>query len=85
MGWCTVTASSMTPDWPFKTKNAVTDAAPPTPVAAHPFGEEGSSDWRSGWIVFANRDRDDPPERDSGEDVITSSGGWPGGSITCID
>jgi type IV fimbrial biogenesis protein FimT len=44
--------------------------------------ESGTGDWRSGWIVFANRDRDDPPERDSGEDVITSSGGWPGGSIT---
>jgi type IV fimbrial biogenesis protein FimT len=41
-----------------------------------------SVDWTRGWIVFANRDRDDPPERDSGEDLITSSGGWPGGSIT---
>ena len=35
-----------------------------------------------GWIVFVNRDRDDPPERDCGEELITSSGGWPGGSIT---
>ena len=41
-----------------------------------------TGDWSSGWIVFGNRDRDDPPERDSGEDLITSSGGWPGGSIT---
>lgn len=40
-----------------------------------------AGDWNSGWIVFANRDRDDPPERDSGEDLITSWGEWPGGSI----
>jgi type IV fimbrial biogenesis protein FimT len=44
--------------------------------------ESRTGDWRGGWIVFANRDRDDPPERDSGEDLITSSGGWPDGSIT---
>ena len=44
--------------------------------------ESRSGDWRGGWIVFANRDRDDPPERDSGEDLIASSGGWPDGSIT---
>jgi type IV fimbrial biogenesis protein FimT len=44
--------------------------------------ESRTGDWRSGWIVFANRDRDDPPERDSGEDLIASSSGWPGGSIT---
>jgi type IV fimbrial biogenesis protein FimT len=44
--------------------------------------ESRTGDWRGGWIVFANRDRDDPPERDSGEDLIASSGGWPDGSIT---
>ncbi len=38
--------------------------------------------WSSGWIAFANRDRDDPPERDSAEELIARSGGWPGGSIT---
>ena len=26
----------------------------------------GAGDWTRGWIVFANRDRDDPPERDAG-------------------
>jgi type IV fimbrial biogenesis protein FimT len=41
-----------------------------------------AGDWNSGWIVFANRDRDEPPERDSGEDLITSAAAWPGGSIT---
>jgi type IV fimbrial biogenesis protein FimT len=38
-------------------------------------------DWTRGWIVFANPDRDDPPQRDAGEDLIVSSDGWPGGSI----
>ena len=41
-----------------------------------------AGDWTRGWIVFANRDRDDPPQRDAGEDLIASSDGWPGGSIT---
>jgi type IV fimbrial biogenesis protein FimT len=41
-----------------------------------------TGDWTRGWIVFANRDRDDPPERDAGEELIASSEGWPGGSIT---
>ena len=39
-------------------------------------------DWSSGWIVFVNRDRDDPPVRDAGEDMVVSSGSWPGGTIT---
>jgi len=39
-------------------------------------------DWSTGWIVFANRDRDDPPERDPAEELIASAGAWPGGSIT---
>jgi type IV fimbrial biogenesis protein FimT len=39
-------------------------------------------DWSSGWIVFANRDRDDPPERDARESLIVTSGGWPGVSIS---
>ena len=42
----------------------------------------GAGDWTRGWIVFANRDRDDPPERDAGEHLIVRSEGWPGGSIT---
>ena len=39
-------------------------------------------DWSTGWIVFVNRDRDIPPLRDAAEELIFSSGGWPGGSIT---
>jgi type IV fimbrial biogenesis protein FimT len=39
-------------------------------------------DWSTGWIVFVNRDRDIPPLRDTTEELIFSSGGWPGGSIT---
>jgi type IV fimbrial biogenesis protein FimT len=41
-----------------------------------------SGDWTGGWIVFANRDRDEPPQRDAGEELIARSDGWPGGSIT---
>jgi type IV fimbrial biogenesis protein FimT len=41
-----------------------------------------AGDWSAGWIVFVNRDRDDPPERDAAEELISSSGAWPGGSIT---
>jgi type IV fimbrial biogenesis protein FimT len=40
------------------------------------------ADWSSGWIVFVNGDRDDPPERDAAEELIVSAAGWPGGSIT---
>jgi type IV fimbrial biogenesis protein FimT len=40
------------------------------------------SDWSTGWIVFVNHDRDDPPVRDAGEDLIHTSGSWPGGTIT---
>jgi type IV fimbrial biogenesis protein FimT len=43
---------------------------------------EPGVDWSSGWIVFVNRDRDEPPERDAADELIFSSGGWPGGSIT---
>ena len=44
--------------------------------------EPNAGDWTRGWIVFANRDRDDPPVRDPGEHLIAHSEGWPGGSIT---
>ncbi|HKP65111.1 MAG TPA: GspH/FimT family pseudopilin [Casimicrobiaceae bacterium] len=39
-------------------------------------------DWSVGWIVFANRDRDEPPVRDAAEELIITSAGWPGVSIT---
>jgi type IV fimbrial biogenesis protein FimT len=35
-----------------------------------------------GWIVFVNRDRDEPPERDAAEPLIFSSTGSSGVSIT---
>jgi len=41
-----------------------------------------AADWSSGWIVFVNRDRDDPPQRDAAEDLIVSAEGWRGGTIT---
>ena len=42
----------------------------------------GAGDWSTGWIVFVNQDRDDPPARDAAEALIHSSGSWPGGTIT---
>lgn len=42
----------------------------------------GLSDWAAGWMVFANRDRDQPPEADPGEPVLRTHPGWPGGRIT---
>jgi type IV fimbrial biogenesis protein FimT len=44
--------------------------------------DRGARDWSIGWIVFANGDRDDPPERDPAEELILSVGAWAGGSIT---
>lgn len=38
--------------------------------------------WQSGFIVFVNRDRDDPPQVDAGETVLQSTPAWPGGVIT---
>jgi len=31
---------------------------------------EPGGDWSGGWLLFANLDRDEPPERDAGEPVI---------------
>lgn len=39
-------------------------------------------EWSTGWMVFANLDRDDLPDRDAGEPVLAVYHGWPGGSIT---
>jgi type IV fimbrial biogenesis protein FimT len=39
-------------------------------------------DWSMGWIVFVNRDRDEPPEHDATEPLIFSSTGSSGVSIT---
>ena len=31
----------------------------------------GTLDWSAGWIVFENRDRDEPPVRDAGEALLS--------------
>ncbi len=53
--------ASMMPDWPFggRTTAPVTAPAAQPP---HPFGEEGSSDWRSGWTTAPEFDEDHPDE-----------------------
>jgi type IV fimbrial biogenesis protein FimT len=38
--------------------------------------------WQSGFIVFVNRDRDDPPQVDNGEAVLQATPVWPDGVIT---
>lgn len=38
--------------------------------------------WQSGFIVFVNRDRDDPPQVDAGETLLQAGPGYPGGVIT---
>lgn len=40
-----------------------------------------SAQWTDGWIVFANRDRDDPAERDQDEDLLAVHEGWDNGLI----
>jgi type IV fimbrial biogenesis protein FimT len=44
--------------------------------------DHSAADWSVGWIVFVNRDHDDPPQRDPREELIATSGAWPGSSIT---
>ncbi len=39
-------------------------------------------DWAAGWLVFANRDRDQPTQVDPDEPVLRTYPGWPAGSIT---
>jgi type IV fimbrial biogenesis protein FimT len=39
-------------------------------------------DWSSGWILFANRDRDEPPRVDPGEPLLRVHGVAPGIRIT---
>lgn len=41
-----------------------------------------AAEWTSGWIVFVNLDRDEPPHRDPGETLIAAFSGHPGGRIT---
>ena len=37
--------------------------------------------WQSGWIVFVNRDRDQPAVRDHDDDLLHAHSGWSGGSV----
>ena len=41
-----------------------------------------ASDWNTGWIAFANIDRDEPPVRDENEPILAVQGAWPRGRIT---
>ncbi len=41
-----------------------------------------SQTWQSGFIVFVNRDRDDPPQVDAGETLLQSAPAFDGGVIT---
>ena len=41
-----------------------------------------AANWDDGWIVFVNMDRDDLPQRDSGEPILSVNQGWEAGSIT---
>jgi type IV fimbrial biogenesis protein FimT len=38
--------------------------------------------WHSGWLVFVNRDHDQPAVRDAGEDLLRVYEAWPAGSVT---
>lgn len=38
--------------------------------------------WTVGWIVFVNRDRDEPATRDEDEELLAAYEGWPGGTIS---
>lgn len=44
--------------------------------------DNGAPEWTTGWIVFVNRNRDDPPQRSPDEDLLVTSSGWPRGRIT---
>ena len=37
--------------------------------------------WERGWIVFANLDRDAPPQRDPGEELLRAYSGWATGHV----
>jgi type IV fimbrial biogenesis protein FimT len=39
------------------------------------------ADWRTGWLVFVNTDRDSPAARDAGEDLLRVYAAWDAGHI----
>jgi type IV fimbrial biogenesis protein FimT len=41
-----------------------------------------AANWSGGWILFVNKDRDEPPQRDDGEELIAQGPGWTRGTIT---
>jgi type IV fimbrial biogenesis protein FimT len=41
----------------------------------------GTAPWDAGWILFANDDRDSPPVRDAGEELLQVYGAWRNGRI----
>jgi type IV fimbrial biogenesis protein FimT len=50
------------------------------PTANGAFCQPGN-DWRSGWLVFVNDDRDSPAIRDPGEELLQVYEPWDGGHI----
>lgn len=38
-------------------------------------------EWHDGWLLFANEDRDHPPQADPGEACLAAGGAWRGGRI----
>ncbi|MDH3640948.1 MAG: GspH/FimT family pseudopilin [Gammaproteobacteria bacterium] len=49
-----------------------------------PDGEQctGAGPWSDGWIVFVNRDKDDPARVDRGEEILYTHRKWENGLIT---
>jgi type IV fimbrial biogenesis protein FimT len=44
--------------------------------------ETKNTNWEGGWIVFVNKDRDQPADRDANEEIIYRHAAWQGGVIT---
>jgi type IV fimbrial biogenesis protein FimT len=44
--------------------------------------ERLAAPWNKGWMVFVNRDRDEPPQRDPDEPVLSINQGWESGDIS---
>jgi type IV fimbrial biogenesis protein FimT len=41
-----------------------------------------ATSWNQGWMVFVNKDRDEPPQRDPDEPVLSVQPGWESGDIS---
>jgi len=42
---------------------------------------KAGAEWNTGWIVFVNHDRDEPPVHDDDEPIVFVQGPWPQGRI----